>query len=173
MTLRADDGRWASGGASLTERFWRRILRDPGGCWIWQGRLGGSLGYGYFSISSRKSVRAHRWAYETYVEPIPDDMLVLHSCDNPPCVNPAHLHLGAQIDNVRECHERRRIGRLRGSANRLSKLSSEQIRDIRSAYAGGDVLQRELAVSYGVGQRTISRIVLGQRYLDGLPGGPR
>ncbi len=69
-------------------------------CWIWRGALFAS-GYGKVSCGEKKR-RAHRVAHELFIGPLPDDLHVLHRCDNPPCVNPTHLFLGTHIDNMRD-----------------------------------------------------------------------
>ena len=90
-----EDIRWA---------FEDSYIPEPNsGCWIW---LGPTLpyrgGYGVFSCGWYKMARAHRVSYEFYCKPIPDGLHVLHSCDNPLCVNPDHLWLGTQADNMRD-----------------------------------------------------------------------
>lgn len=71
-------------------------------CWTWRGVLTGSAGYGKYG-----GVYAHRIACEFWGRP-EDEQLALHSCDNPPCVNPAHLSWGTIEDNVRQCVARGR-----------------------------------------------------------------
>ncbi len=73
------------------ERFLRRVLVEPeAGCWVWQGGQFMS-GYGAFYLGKRRHIRAHRWAYEYYIGPVPPDMELDHLCRVLLCVNPAHL----------------------------------------------------------------------------------
>jgi Autographiviridae HNH endonuclease len=80
--------------------------------------------------------------------------VVMHSCDNPSCVNPDHLSIGSQRANIVD-------SMLKG---RYRKLGPDEVREIRDRYAAGDVLQRELADEFGVSQRAISMIVLRQKW---------
>ena len=93
---------------SLSERFWSRVDQSggPDACWTWTAG-GDQSGYGLVSVDGRNQ-RTHRVSWVLHHGAIPLGLLVLHYCDNPPCVNPAHLHLGDTAQNMREMSERRR-----------------------------------------------------------------
>lgn len=93
---------------TLEARFWEKVKTD-GACWLWQGTRGGSLGYGMFRGPSRKPEFAHRVAWQITHGPIPEGLMVLHRCDVPPCVRPAHLYLGTATDNSRDMTESMRV----------------------------------------------------------------
>jgi hypothetical protein len=85
------------------KRFWSKVSNtNQKGCWIWQGTVKGKMGYGGFYYRG-KNISAHRYAYYLKTKKtIPKNMCVLHKCDNPRCVNPNHLWLGTNDDNVRD-----------------------------------------------------------------------
>lgn len=89
------------------EAIFEKINTD-GDCWLWEGKiLSPGMGYGLVSQHAKWSL-AHRLSFKTFVDDIPDGMLVLHHCDTPRCVNPAHLYLGTQKENI---HDMMRKGR--------------------------------------------------------------
>lgn len=148
---------------TVEERFWKYVDKGPhpGGCWLWTGR---TAPYGYGSLRrGMKLIRAHRLSWEIHNGPVPADLCVLHRCDTPSCVNPAHLFLGTQADNMADMEAK---GRTRngapyyGEAHSQAKLTEAAVRDIRAKYATGRYSQRELAAEYEVTHTVIGDIVL-------------
>jgi hypothetical protein len=97
----------------LPTRFESKYIPEPNsGCWLWLAtnvRNGDASTHGQFWVGTRKNGTmklAHRVSYELYVGPIPEGMNVNHRCDTASCVNPDHLQIGTQAENVREAVER-------------------------------------------------------------------
>lgn len=145
-------------------RFWDKVdARRAGDCWIWCAARG-VTGYGRFAVHSVNS-QAHRvsWVIAHDMD-IPDGMVVRHSCDNRACVNPEHLSLGAQADNIKDMHERGRAyaGGHGGRSAGYAKLSVGDVEDILRLAASG-LTQRVIARMYGVSQGTVSHVVHGRK----------
>lgn len=121
-------------------------------------------GYGQIMKSASPTLwaRAHRVSYEVFIGPIPDGVKVCHTCDNPPCVNPRHLFLGTQGDNMADkvSKGRARGGSMPGETHPGAHLSDADRQRVRSL--AGVLSQRELARLFGVHQATIHRIISGK-----------
>lgn len=131
-----------------------------GDCWLWVGQCN-DMGYGVLYIGNGRQVRAHRYMYEHFKGHIEDGLNVLHTCDVRNCVNPDHLFLGTQKDNVEDMMKKQRGGykAFHGEAHWASKLSVEQVARIREMWQTGKYYQSELAKKFGVSQQVISKVV--------------
>lgn len=151
--------------AASFERFTRKILTGASidDCWLWSG-FRHPDGYGRVTVM-QKRLQAHRVAYEAFVGPIPDGLLVCHRCDNPPCVNPAHLFLGTVQDNLADMHGKGRASgnKSKGSANSFAKFSEADVRAIRLRISAGD-RQADIARSYHVTPTAIRCIAKGRTW---------
>lgn len=108
---------------------------------------------------------AHRAAYEDKHGPIPTGLVVRHKCDNPPCINPDHLELGTQKQNVADCYERGRAVDIRGVEHHNARLTEEVVLEIKRLqlgyYSGQDT---ELSRRYGVTRSNIGLIRRGKAW---------
>lgn len=151
MTARGATGRFVA--VDPVERFWGNVARStPDACWLWQGAMDGAYGYGAFFCHG-KNHRAHRFAYELLVGPIPEGLFVCHSCDNPPCVNPAHLWVGTNYDNFSDMRAKGRAAvpvANKDEACHQAKLTAADVREIRRRRAEAGVPYSALAAAYGV-----------------------
>jgi hypothetical protein len=136
--------------------YWKaRSIIDPTtNCWVWQGAT--ACGYPYVTRAS-KTYRGNRLCYMDMHGEIPKGLQVLHSCDNPTCVNPEHLHLGTPWDNMLEREARKRNTYHVGSAHVGTKFIEADVLAIRAAYPATSM--RQLAKQYKVGDSTIQRII--------------
>lgn len=150
---------------SAVDRFWAKVDRSggPDACWLWTGSKTG--GYGQFHAAAGTFVMAHRFAWELTNGPIPAGLRACHQCDCPQCVNPAHLFLGTQADNVADCiaKGRRGVTPIKGERSWNAKLTDDAVRDIRRRCAAGEE-QRAIAAEYGISESTLSQIKNGQSW---------
>ena len=134
------------------ERFWAKTRMDVSGCLIWTA-CKNEWGYGRFGVGG-KNRHAHRVAYELAHGPIPAGLLVMHTCDNPACVNVGHLRLGTDADNVADMDKK-------GRANRTPKphykMTIEQVREVRSS----TVSAVKLAAKFGVSRSAVTAVRRG------------
>lgn len=149
---------------SLWDRFHDKFVPDPNsGCWLWTGAAK-ELGYGVIGLGHRGdgTAKAHRVAYQLYKGDIPQNMNVLHSCDLPCCVNPAHLRLGTLSDNSQDCVSRGRHRRPdnRGERAAWAKLNAEKVATIKKREMTGTAY----AKLYGVSKSAIYEIWSGKNW---------
>jgi hypothetical protein len=138
---------------NVIDRLMRKVVKTDS-CWNWTARKT-PQGYGRINVEGVNKL-AHRVAYELLVGPV-GSLHVLHRCDNPSCVNPAHLWLGTNADNVADKVSKGRAPAAIGAANPKSKLQDADVLAIREAVARG-IKQSALAVRYGVTPTQISTI---------------
>jgi hypothetical protein len=157
---------------SFPERFWSHVdVRGPDECWPWLLNKT-RTSYGLLSAGGRvgrkRSFSAHRAAYMLAHGGVPDELNVCHSCDNPPCCNPAHLWLGTHEQNMADSRVKGRMAatRARGEANGFSKLTAEKVREMRRRYAEGSVTQAQLARDYGISPANVSLVVNRLRWKE-------
>lgn len=143
----------------LADRFWARTDRSggPDACWEWRGyRMPG--GYGNLSIDDRTQL-THRVAWQLTNGPIPDDLWVLHRCDNRPCCNPAHLFLGTTQDNSADRKAKGRNPDKRGAKHHLTRLDDPAVLRIREIWSAGGRTQQSIASEFAISQPAVSEIV--------------
>lgn len=121
-------------------------------CWLWTLDRN-NWGYGRGG-PGRSERAAHRLSYVAFVGPIPDDMIVMHRCDTPACVNPGHLSLGTVSDNVQDAISKGRHRSPRGEASPNAKLTKEKVMQARERIASGDTIS-QVARDTGVSRRAI------------------
>lgn len=138
---------------TLFEHFSRYVAANDGQCWEWRGPKDKN-GYGKICHGG-KHMRGHRVSYELHKGPIPPDKMVCHTCDNPSCVNPAHLFIGDSSSNM--------IDMVQKNRGPLQKLGPADIVEIRHLLKGG-LPPKEIAPIFGVHVYTIRRIRNGRRW---------
>jgi hypothetical protein len=137
------------------ERFWKYVKKTYGGCWLWTGSSGKanprSEPYGRFWVLCGlrlRCVRPHVLSYQMHVDDPQPGMVVMHTCDNTLCVNPAHLREGTRADNL---HDALRKGRFRGL-----RMTPEILRAMRDMRASGRTVA-DVALAVGFSRHSVSR----------------
>jgi HNH endonuclease len=145
---------------TVSEGFWRHVdAAAPDECWIWKGYR--RFGYGMFTASGRSHLMSHRISWELHRGPIPPGMGVLHRCDNPACVNPAHLFLGTQKDNMRDCKKKGRTAH--GERQGRAKLTASNVAQIRRMRQSGEACA-EIGKRFNVHPDHVTRIANGRQW---------
>jgi hypothetical protein len=150
------------------KRFWSKVdKRSQDECWPWKASAN-SGGYGAIKVNG-KAEKAHRVSWKIHNGSIPyhdsaHGMCVLHKCDNPGCVNPNHLFLGTNADNMKDMVLKGRSADKSGEKNENVKLTASQVREIRRRHKECGVFHRVLAAEYGVSRVQIGRIVCGESW---------
>jgi hypothetical protein len=143
-----------------------RLVNDKvplNGCWLWQGGKSGSERYDYGNFKYKgKTQKAHRVSYLLFRGDFPQELDVLHTCDNPECVNPWHLFLGTHTDNMTDMMKKGRGNKPFGTRMAASVLNEQQVLEIRTAYSPGNGVK--LKEKYGVSSTTISKIIHRQSW---------
>lgn len=149
--------------------FEARSTPEPNtGCWLWTRCVAGHMGYGRVGIPrQRKTAVAHRAAWETLNGPVPAGMLVCHRCDQPSCVNPAHMFLGTPRDNSRDMAAKGRSATqrhpeiVRGENSSSAKLTAKDVLEIREIMSSGGSSSM-LAARFGVSAGHVRRLARGK-----------
>jgi hypothetical protein len=160
---------------SLAERLARLSkIDDATGCQVWQGATRG--GYGNLVIGSRtdgtrKTVRAHRLAYEVANGEIAHGLYVCHRCDNRACINPSHLFLGTHQDNVDDRQAKGRNKPPKGELCGSSRLTETDVLSMRRLRQKGETFSA-IADRFSVAKKTAIQAVKGQTWAHVLPKPP-
>ncbi|MFZ6801971.1 HNH endonuclease signature motif containing protein [Undibacterium sp. Di24W] len=133
--------------------------KQEGDCIVWTGAKFKS-GYGMIRIDG-KWRRAHRVMYQMVHGAVADDLVVMHSCDNPACINIQHLSAATQLANVQDMHQKGRAKPIHGEVHPKAKLSTSEIETIRSRYVSKSRIDgaSQIARDYQVSKQAILAIV--------------
>lgn len=144
--------------ANAPERFVRKLRRE-GACVVW---AAARFKTGYGAVWTGEKVEcAHRYSYILAKGEIPHGMDIMHSCDNRPCVNPAHLSAGTRQANMQDCVDKKR--QTYGERNPMAKMTEALVLEIRRRFADGE-RQIDLAKAFGLSKPAICNIVRNQRW---------
>lgn len=143
-------------------RFMQFVFPEPNsGCWLWVGGVR-RKGYGGYS-DGVKTIPSHRYSFMFFHGPIPDEKFVCHKCDTPACVNPQHLFLGTNAENLADMHKKKRHWVTSGEKHCRAKLTLNDVVEIKQALKDGASLV-DLGKKYNVTKHTIKNIRNGYNW---------
>ena|SRR3990167_2897409 len=158
----------------LVSKFWSLVQqRGPDDCWEWQGNRG-RHGYGRLTFNY-KPLWAHRLAYEFEHGALPENKVICHKCDNPPCVNPKHLFAGSQTDNVLDVWSKGRGVNPplhKGETHHKAKITAADAQEIKAAYDAAPIVgnRKKFGVlkaferRFGLSKRQVQQIAYGKSW---------
>ncbi len=144
------------------ERFDAFVSPEPNtGCHLWTGGVTSPGGYGKFTATvdgRHRTVTAHRYAWEQAHGPIPGNKVVRHlKCNQPSCVNVAHMALGTHAENSADMTSQKR--QARGERQHLARLTASQVIRIRALWMESEKTQQEIADQFGIAQTSVSKVI--------------
>jgi len=153
---------WRGKRKPLSKRFWNKVnKKESDECWNWTACIN-TDGYGIIAVNGQAD-SAHRVSWKIHHGEIPEGMCVCHKCDNPSCVNPNHLFLGTQEDNIKDmCRKGRAVHKL-GEDAPNAKLTEKEVIEIRRRYRNGESVSA-IAEKYPVGASMVYLIVRHQSW---------
>lgn len=152
----------------VEDRFWEKVDRlGDNECWLWTAGDDGK-GYGQLRVDGQ-ALKAHRISYELHYGPIPDGFEVCHDCDNPSCVNPAHLQIGTHKENMHDSISKGRASmpppnQVEGETNGRAQYTNAQVRDFRNQFPALNISVGKFAQMHNVPLASMWRIIKRRTY---------
>ena len=146
---------------NIKEKFWNNVKKTDS-CWNW---IGANKQYRYGRISiNKKSYTTHRISWILHYGKIPKGLFVLHKCDNHLCVNPKHLFVGTQKDNMQDKILKGRSRNQNGENNNMSKLTGKIVLEIRRLYNDKNIPRKEISKMFNISTSNIDYIVTNKTW---------